>query len=69
MFFDIRMFLECENNSGILQIISRKFQNSWKFQISHVIKVKTLKEDLSNGDNSKSKMYHKKWQKISDIFV
>ena len=34
-----------------------------------VIKVKTLEEDLSNGDNNKSKKYRKKWQKISDIFV
>ena len=34
-----------------------------------IIKVKTLEEDLSNGDNNKSKKYRKKWQKISDIFV
>ena len=38
--------------------------------INHLlIKVKTLEEDLSNGDNNKSKKYRKKWQKISDIFV
>ena len=34
-----------------------------------IIKVKTLEEDLSQGDNNKSKKYRKKWQKISDIFV
>ena len=33
-----------------------------------IINLKTLEEDLSNGDN-KSKKYRKKWQKISDIFV
>ena len=33
------------------------------------IKVKTLEEDLSNGDNNKSKNYHKKWKKVSDIFI
>ena len=34
-----------------------------------IIKVKTLEEDLSNGDINKSKKFCKKWQKISDIFV
>ena len=34
-----------------------------------MIKVKTFEEDLSNGDNNKSKKYSKKWQKISHIFV
>ena len=34
-----------------------------------IIKVKTLEEDLSNGDNNKSKKHQKKWQKISIIFV
>ena len=34
-----------------------------------IIKVKTLEEDLSNGDNNKRKKYQKKWQKIRDIFV
>ena len=29
---DIRMFLESENKSGKLQIISREFQNSGEFQ-------------------------------------
>ena len=45
------MFLEWENNSGKLQIISRKFQNSGKFHkaindvkqisLNHVIKPET----------------------------
>ena len=46
------MFLEWENNSGKLQIITRKFQNSGKFHnkaindvkqisLSHVIKPET----------------------------
>ena len=35
----------------------------------YIIKVKTLEENLSNGDNNKSKNYRKKWQKISDIFI
>ena len=34
-----------------------------------MIKVKTFEEDLSNGDNYKSKKYSKKWQKISHMFV
>ena len=34
-----------------------------------IIKVKTLEEDLSNGDNNKSKKYRKKWLKIRYIFV
>ena len=34
-----------------------------------IIKVKTLEEDLGNGDNNKSEKYRKKWQKTSDIFV
>ena len=34
-----------------------------------IIKVKTLEEDLRNGDNNKSKKYHKNWQKISHSFV
>ena len=34
-----------------------------------IIKVKTLYEDLSNGDNIKSKNYCKKLQKVSDIFI
>ena len=34
-----------------------------------IIKVKTLEEDLSKGDNNKSKKYRKKWQKVSDIFI
>ena len=34
-----------------------------------IMKVKTLEENLSNADNNKSKRYHKKWRKISNIFV
>ena len=34
-----------------------------------MIKLKTLEEDLSQGDNNKRKKYPKKWQKISDSFV
>ena len=36
---------------------------------TNIIKVETLEEDLSQGDNNKSKKYSKKWQKISNIFV
>ena len=34
-----------------------------------LIKVRTLEEDLSNGYNNKSKRYHERRQKISNIFV
>ena len=34
-----------------------------------IVKVKALEEDLSNGDNNKSKNYRKKLRKISDIFA
>ena len=37
---DIRMFLEWEYNSGKLQIISRKFQNSGEFQNNAINDVK-----------------------------
>ena len=36
---------------------------------TNIIKVKNLKEDLSQGDNNKRKKYRKKCQKISIIFV
>ena len=36
------MFLEWENNSGKLQIISGKFQNSWKFQNNAINDVKQI---------------------------
>ena len=39
---DIRMFLEWENNSGKLQIISEKFQNSGKFQNNAINDVKQI---------------------------
>ena len=34
-----------------------------------IIKVKNLEEDLSNGDNNKSKTRRKIWQTVGDIFV
>ena len=36
------MFLELENNNGKLQIISRKFQNSGKFQTNAIDDVKQI---------------------------
>ena len=49
---------------------SRSNKHSSLLQINiNIIKVKTLEEDFSNGDNNKSKKYLKMWQKISDIFV
>ena len=39
---DIRMFLEWENNSGKLQIISGKFQNSAEFQNNVINDVKQI---------------------------
>ena len=34
-----------------------------------IIKAKNLEEDLSNGDNNKSKKRRKLWQTVGDIFV
>ena len=36
------MFLKWENNSGELQIIREKFQNSWKFQSNATNDVKQI---------------------------
>ena len=44
-------------------------QRSFLHLKTDIIKVKTLEEDLSNGDKNKSKKYRKKSQKISNIFV
>ena len=51
----------------IFMSISNKHLNFLQLK-TDIIKVKTLEEELSNGDNNKSKKYRKKWQKISDIF-
>ena len=34
-----------------------------------IIKAKNLEEDLSNGDDNKSKKRRKLWQTVGDIFV
>ena len=47
---------------------SNKQLNSLQLK-TNVIKVKTIEEDLSQGDNNKSKKCCKKWQRISNIFV
>ena len=42
------MFLEWESNSGKLQIINRKFQNSGKFQNNAINDVKQISCDYNN---------------------
>ena len=48
--------------------ISNKHLNFLQLK-TDIIKVKTLEEEFSNGDNNKNKKYLQKWQKVSDIFV
>ena len=47
------MFLERENNTGKLQIISRKFQNSGKFQNNAINDIKqiSLSHVITNQNN------------------
>ena len=52
----------------IFMSISNKHLNFLQLK-TDIIKVKTLEEEFSNGDNNKSKKYLKKWQKVSNIFV
>ena len=68
---DILGFTDCQSENFIiinhLLIFKSRTNKHLSFLQSktNIIKVKTLEEDLSKGDNNKSK----NWQKISDIFV